>query len=530
LTNVPSVPGPPLPPPEVAGVALAGGNDGTVLDPAAAPGSGQFEAVLNVAGGTSGVHLLDKVTFNLLAVPGEADPPTIAELQAYCAKKRAILIVDCEQSDTFAKLQAGPDSLMTGTHAINAAFYFPWVNALDEVQNVTRPFPPSGFVAGIYAATDASRGVWSAPAGIEASLTGQSGLTVNLAELQSGLLNSKGVNCLRQFAQYGDVVWGARTMRGNDQDASAWKYVPVRRLALYIEASLYEGTQWVVFEPNNAPLWGQIRLSVGAFLQSLFLQGAFQGATPQQAYFVKCDAENNPQSSIDNGIVNIIVGFGPLYPAEFVTFQIQQMSGQCDAGLPSAGLFAASRRLDPYKNFRFRLKVGGAYVAGFSKVGSLMRTTDVIDHRDGGDPSSPLKSPGRDKYEPITLERGLTQDMSFYDWASGVASNAATPGTQAPPDSGRKTIILEIYNEAGQLTIAYKLSRCWVSEFQALPDLDADANAIAIEHIKLENEGWERDPGVAEPTLAVAVAVADAERDGQNFRNVQIALSTSIGA
>ena len=237
LTNVPSVPGPPLPPPGAASVALAGGNDGTVLDPAAAPGPGQFEAVLNVAGSTSGVHLLDKVPFNLLAVPGEADPPTIAELQAYCVKKRAILIVDCEQSDTFAKLQTGPNSLMTGAHAINSAFYFPWVNALDEVQNVTRPFPPSGFVAGIYAATDASRGLWTAPAGIKASLTGQSGLTVNLAELQSGLLNSKGVNCLRQLVQYGYVVWGARTMRGNDQDGSAWKYVPMRRLALYIEAA-----------------------------------------------------------------------------------------------------------------------------------------------------------------------------------------------------------------------------------------------------------------------------------------------------
>jgi uncharacterized protein len=293
LTNVPSVPGPPLPPPGIADATLAGGNDGTVLDPASAPGPGQFEAVLNVAGSTSGVHLLDKVPFNLLAVPGEADPPTIAELQAYCVKKRAILIVDCEQSDTFAKLQAGPNSLMTGAHAINSAFYFPWVNALDEVQNVTRPFPPSGFVAGIYAATDASRGLWTAPAGIEASLTGQSGLIVNLAELPLGLLNSKGINCLRQFAQYGDVVWGARTMRGNDQDASAWKYVPVRRLALYIEASLYEGTQWVAFEPNNVQLWARIRLSVSAFLQSLFLQGAFQGATPQQAYFVKCDAENN---------------------------------------------------------------------------------------------------------------------------------------------------------------------------------------------------------------------------------------------
>jgi uncharacterized protein len=524
IINIPSLPGPPLPPPGTASVGLAGGNDGTVLDPAAAPGPGQFEAVLNVAGSTTGVHLLDKVPFNILAVPSEADPPTIAELQAYCVKKRAILIVHCEQSDTFVKLQPGPNSLMTGAHAINSAFYFPWVNALDEVTNVTRPFPPSGFVAGIYAATDAARGLWTAPAGIEASLTGQSGLTVNLAEVQLGLLNSKGVNCLRQFAQYGDVIWGARTMRGNDQDGSAWKYVPVRRLALYIEASLYEGTQWVAFEPNNAQLWSQIRLSVGAFMLGLFLQGAFAGATPQQAYFVKCDAENNPQSSIDNGIVNIVVGFAPLYPAEFVIFQIQQMSSQCDAA--SGPWSATPQRLDPYKNFRFRLKIESAHVAGFSEVGSLTRTIDVIDYREGSDASNPVKSPGRNKYEPITLKRGLTQEMSFYDWASGVWNDAATPGAQVPPDSYRKNIVLEVYNEAGQLTIAYKLSRCWVSEFQALPELDADGNAIAIEHIKLENEGWERDPSVPEPTQAVA----DAKRGGQNFRNMQIALPNSTGA
>jgi phage tail sheath protein FI len=124
------------------------------------------------------------------------------------------------------------------------------------------------------------------------------------------------------------VIWGARTLLGNDQVGSEWKYVPIRRFALFLESSLYDGTQWVVFEPNDERLWSQIRMNVGAFMQGLFLQGAFQGTTPQQAYFVKCDAENNPQLSIDQGIVNILVGFAPLYPAEFVVIQIQQMSGQ----------------------------------------------------------------------------------------------------------------------------------------------------------------------------------------------------------
>jgi phage tail sheath protein FI len=183
-------------------------------------------------------------------------------------------------------------------------------------------------VAGIYAFTDANRGVWKAPAGIDASLTGVSGLQYVLTDGENGTLNPQAINCLRQFRVYGDVVWGARTLQGNDQAGSQWKYVPIRRLALFLESSLYDGTQWVVFEPNDETLWGQIRLNVGAFMQGLFLQGAFQGTTPQQAYFVKCDSENNPQASIDLGIVNILVGFAPLYPAEFVVIQIQQMAGQ----------------------------------------------------------------------------------------------------------------------------------------------------------------------------------------------------------
>jgi phage tail sheath protein FI len=170
--------------------------------------------------------------------------------------------------------------------------------------------------------------VWKAPAGIDASLSGISGLTTVLTDLQNGTLNIQAINCLRDFPVYGDVIWGARTLRGNDQVGSEWKYVPIRRTALFLESSLYEGTQWVVFEPNDETLWGQIRLNVGAFMQGLFLQGAFQGTTPQQAYFVKCDAENNPQASIARGIVNILVGFAPLYPAEFVVIQIQQMAGQ----------------------------------------------------------------------------------------------------------------------------------------------------------------------------------------------------------
>jgi phage tail sheath protein FI len=315
----------------LAGALLAGGTDGIILDPTSSATAAAFNTALNADGtGSGGVHLLDTVSiFNLLCVPGETDPTTIQNLQGYCHDERAFYIVDSPQDIKLSSLMTNGPGNITGVNAINSAFYFPWVNAPDPLQQGRiRAFPPCGFVTGLYAATDTSRGVWKAPAGIDASLTGESGLATVLTDAQNGTLNVQAINCLRNFPVYGDVVWGARTLRGNDQVGSEWKYVPIRRLALYLESSLYDGTQWVVFEPNDEKLWGQIRLNVGAFMQGLFLQGAFQGTTPQQAYFVKCDGENNPQASIDQGIVNVLVGFAPLYPAEFVVIQIQQMAGQ----------------------------------------------------------------------------------------------------------------------------------------------------------------------------------------------------------
>jgi phage tail-like protein len=156
-------------------------------------------------------------------------------------------------------------------------------------------------------------------------------------------------------------------------------------------------------------------------------------------------------------------------------------------------------RFDPYKNFKFRVKWDGKYVAGVSKVSALKRSAEVVEHRAGGDPSTVRKSPGRTKYEPITLERGVTHDPEFEKWAESVWSVGAGLGAEVSLKAFRKDIILEVLNEAGQVVIAYQIFRCWVSEYQALPDLDANANAVAIEHIKLENEGWRRDPAVVEP-------------------------------
>lgn len=157
------------------------------------------------------------------------------------------------------------------------------------------------------------------------------------------------------------------------------------------------------------------------------------------------------------------------------------------------------RRFDPYKNFKFRVKWDGRYVAGIAKVGALKRSTEIVEHREGGDPSTGRKSPGRSKFEAVTLERGVTHDLEFEQWANKVWNFGAGLGVEASLADFRKDIILELYNEAGQLAKAWKLYRCWVSEFQALPELDANANAIAIESIKLENEGWERDLDVIEP-------------------------------
>lgn len=159
-----------------------------------------------------------------------------------------------------------------------------------------------------------------------------------------------------------------------------------------------------------------------------------------------------------------------------------------------------THRFDPYKNFKFRIKWDGRYVAGVSKVGALKRTTEVVEHREGGDPSTSRKSPGRTKYEAITLERGVTHDLEFEAWANKVWHIGTGLGAEVSLKDFRKDLILEVYNESGQVVLAYKLFRCWVSEFQALPDLDANANAIAIQTLKLENEGWERDSEVAEPS------------------------------
>jgi len=288
-----------------------------------------------------GIWALQKADlFNLLCIPpltrepgGDVNSQTRSAAAAYCLARRAMFIVDPlmawdEPSDLTGP--SGLDSAGWGlARSTNAALYFPFLRLPDPLQeNRLADFAPCGAVAGVMARTDGQRGVWKAPAGNDATLNGVAELTVKLTDGENGQLNPLAVNCLRSFPVTGRLVWGARTLRGADQLASEWKYLPVRRTALFLEESLFRSSQWVVFEPNDEPLWAQIRLNFGAFMQNLFRQGAFQGRSPREAYFVKCDRETTTQNDIDLGIVNIVVGFAPLKPAEFVVIKLQQITGQ----------------------------------------------------------------------------------------------------------------------------------------------------------------------------------------------------------
>lgn len=300
------------------------GNDGTP--------PGTTELIGSRSDKTGFYALEDADLFNILCIPNQSNTSLLSQAQAYAEERRAFMIIDLpENVDTLPEAKNWLATNGTLRHK-NAAAYFPRIKAADPLENNRqRSFPNSGAVAGLYARIDGARGVWKAPAGTEATLRGVLALDYTLTDPENGVLNPLGLNSLRNFPAFGPVVWGARTLEGNDQLASEWKYIPVRRLALFIEESLYRGTQWVVFEPNDEPLWAQIRLNVGSFMHNLFRQGAFQGKSPKESYLVKCDAETTTQNDINQGIVNIIVGFAPLKPAEFVMIKIQQLAGQVEA-------------------------------------------------------------------------------------------------------------------------------------------------------------------------------------------------------
>jgi uncharacterized protein len=325
--------GPTGDPPDNAWQALSTVSDPTVIDSTTHQAVAGFSGALQ--SGLSALDRIDPFRFNVLCLPATAvlaandAKATMDVAIAYAAGQRAFVVADPPPGLADA---AAMQSFLLGATAPapnpNAAVYFPRLSVSDPLASGRlREVGPSGVVAGVYARTDSTRGTWKAPAGIDATLSGAVPAK-GLNDADSGRLNPLGVNALRTFPVIGPVVWGARTLFGADQRASEWKYVPVRRMALYIENSLVGGLQWVVFEPNDEPLWAQIRLNVGAFMQDLFRQAAFQGTTPREAYLVKCDRTTTTQSDVDKGIVNILVGFAPLKPAEFVVIRIQQLAGQ----------------------------------------------------------------------------------------------------------------------------------------------------------------------------------------------------------
>lgn len=282
----------------------------------------------------TGIHALEGAgTFNLLCLPPPAPgldvtPSTYATAADYCRERRAFLLVDPPAA---AREPAALISWVAALPAMageNAAIFFPWLRAGNPL-NADRleELAPAGAVAGVFARSDAARGVWKAAAGPEAHLEGVRGLAYDVNDAEGDQLNRRGINSLRVLREGGAVIWGSRTLAGANGTSSEWKYIPVRRLALYIEASLYRGTEWAVFEVNAERLWAALRSSVESFMQDLFRRGAFQGSSADEAYFVRCDRQTTTGTDIEAGVVNIEVGFAPLKPAEFVIIKIQQRAG-----------------------------------------------------------------------------------------------------------------------------------------------------------------------------------------------------------
>ncbi len=313
-------------------ISATGGADSGALEPADFVGDEDARTAMYA--------LEDVDLFNLMCIPPDLraeegglngqDTSVYAEAAEYCAKRRAMLICDppapwanSARKGDYGSIMPTDVDVTTEDGGRNAAVFFPFVWKPDmELNGKPELFAPSGSIAGQFAQTDITRGVWKAPAGIETGLEGVTDLDVKMTDAQNGVLNPLGINAIRYFPIIGPVIWGARTLRGADVFSDDYKYIPVRRLTLYIEESLYRGTKWAVFEPNGETLWSQLRLSVGTFMADLSRQGAFYG------YSVTCDKSTTLQSDIDKGIVNVVVAFAPVKPAEFVVLKIAQLAGQ----------------------------------------------------------------------------------------------------------------------------------------------------------------------------------------------------------
>jgi hypothetical protein len=438
-----------------------------------------------------GLWLLDRAAhFDILCIPPLTRATDVGRATwdtaiAYATRRRAFVIVDPPAAWTSAQSVSKTAIAAVASRSPNAALYYPRLQAPDPLHgNALAGFAPCGAVAGIYARTDAARGIWKAPAGTEATVLGVQGPSVALTDAQLSALDAVGVNGLRALPGGGIVVWGARTLAGAEAAEPEWKYVPVRRYLIYLERTIEKGLGWAVFEPNDEPLWAEIRTRVGDFLHEQFKQGALQGNTPDKAYVVRCDASTMTQHDIDNGRLIVVVGVALLKPAEFVIIRI-------GAHARGSAARTAPPRHEPACVRRYVLRVlwDGKAVAGVSRVRGLGQLTELVTVNEGGDPNSSHKFPRLTKYDLVTLTRGITSDGAFEAWADAVRDSG--PGSGASPP--RKDVRIELYDRERRLTVAWLLKSALPIKYQ-VPDLKAAGDDSPIEELTLAHEGLARDP------------------------------------
>jgi uncharacterized protein len=434
-----------------------------------------------------GVWLLDLAgPFDLLCLPPlsrtvDVGPPTWEAALAYAERRGAMLLVDPPFRWTDVSRLSDTDQGLASLvrRSPNAAFYFPHLLSAEPVRaDQPHVFTPSGAVAGIIARTTHDVGPWHAPAGPAAVLHGFAGPSLNLSRPQSDSLIALGINPIRSFPS-GVTVWGARTMAGSTASASEFKFIPVRRTALLIERGVSEGLHHVASGPNDESTWARIRTWTSAFLHKLFRQGAFQGTSPQEAFFVRCGADTTTQQEIDSGIINIVVGFAPLRPAEFVIVSLRQILAVPD-DVPRESQAVCSGKPSP---LAFEVEWDGQVIGGITSVSGLTQATDVTELSEGSD-TLVRKIPGGTRFGPVVMT-GLAPHQAFASWAQAVTTSSDDV------TSFRKDVVIRLKDAAGQTLFAWTLRAAWISH-HAGPTLDSCSGQPALEEITIELEGIDR--------------------------------------